>query len=153
MGIFDSTKKTVNTTTNEYNQYSDASNTAAQSSSGSAVSLRGDSNNISILDDGAIAAGMSMGQSALGLGKSSLDFAGSATSDVLKFASGSSAASFDFAQHVSDKAQQNIMEGTTAVLNKVTTDSGERVQQVVDAFGKYGMLIAGIAVAVVIFKK
>lgn len=67
-------------------------------------------------------------------------------SDALDFSRGISSAAFDFAQHSNDQAVRNLTEGTMAVLDKVTIDSGQRIQAVTETFGKYA-IYAGIAIA------
>lgn len=60
---------------------------------------------------------------------------------------------FDFASQVNDAAAHNLANGTAAVLDKVTLDSGQRIQAITDTVGKYALYAAAIFAAVMIFRK
>lgn len=120
MGFFDSSKSSTQTTSNTYDLSQDNSNIGASSESGAAVGIRGDNNAVTLTDQGAIGKAFDFGAQAL-----------------------------DFSQRVTKQAQSNLMEGTSSMLDKITADSDERVNEL----AKYGILAAAAMGALFLYMK
>lgn len=71
---------------------------------------------------------------------------------VLDFAGSFGGQAFDFASKVNSDAIRNLSTGTAAVLDKITLDSGQRVQEVTGLIGKYALYAGVIAAAVLLYK-
>ncbi len=131
-GTGDKTSTTTNTTT------SDNSNVAASDNSLSAR-LDNSTLNVNTLDGGAI--------------KEAFDFGNRSSADAFDFSRGVASDAFDFSSRVNNAAISTLTEGTASILNKVTTDSGERIQTLTQTMAKYSLYAVLAIVALMIFKR
>ena len=122
------TNTTTNTTT-------DASALAADNNS---VALRvGDGSTVSMLDGGAVAAAFNFGGN---VAREAFNFGG----DALEYGESITLAAFDSLGETFESSTSRVAAASAQLVDKVTIDSGERMQKMMQAVLLAAVVIAGI---------
>ena len=131
----DKSNESVVTTTTTTNTTTDASALAADNSS---VALRvGDGSTVNMLDGGAVAAAFNFGGN---VAREAFNFGG----DALDYGESITLAAFDSLGETFESSTSRVASASAQLVDKVTVDSGERMQKMMQAVLLAAVVIAGI---------